>query len=541
MPVMSDTTIQPGRLTTDEVEISWDEETITLHRAPGLEGEAQAHEGVVELTRFRREQSLGFLGKLLGRPSRLEHHIRAELRFAGKHRLAFTARVDALEELEGLPERRAEPHPVPYPELRALLFAATTQGAEVAVGAHAYIPEEDAPHAAVSGSIPDTALDIDSEAELQRFLASPKPGHILKLAPGTYHLNSVFLNCGVQIHGAGMQDTLLRIDSGPSWGFLCSGEGSVVMRDLSLESAHVAAAGVLQVDDGVVTLIRVAVRAHPETSDAVGIQAKGRSRLHLEESRVERCHNGVVLTGASRSRIVSNTLCDCFVGIAFDDVAEGHLAGNTIRDNTTGVNLKGACTVLVHANSVIHNSGVGISVAAQARARLTLNLCEANGRGISIRCTYPAELEDNLCVSNDGAGIHLASSKKGVINRNTCRWNRHGIESTDADCDATLRNNRCLDNRRAGIRVGAGAPLHVVDNILSNNAIGALVEAVPGERSDWVGPTLERNRCEDNTEAGIRFDGAGIARNNLCRRNGDAGILVNTRLSVLLDQNEETP
>ena len=187
-------------------------------------------------------------------------------------------------------------------------------------------------------------------------------------------------------------------------------------------------------------------------------------------------------------------------------------AAVTVTSESNGFDIVEKHWITVKGFTISNASSYGIYVKSASHITLSDNHVTRSGQ--------PVESLVNKGVLWVGGTLGLAnptSSRKGIYLNNTT--------------DSTVSRNRVDHNSDSGIYLVDGTTrVHVVGNVTSHNARG-YPHAAAGIDLRSGGNTVEANVSHDNEDSGIQaYNGASnnLIVNNLCYRNGDHGIDVNS-------------
>ncbi len=149
---------------------------------------------------------------------------------------------------------------------------------------------------------------------------------------------------------------------------------------------------------------------------------------------------------------------------------------------------------LVKGNVIYANQGPGIANGANSRAFITENEIFDN--------YFPGAAN----VDSDAAAIGLRSYARPIIENNDLYGNGGGVGALNLEDyteDLIIRNNRILNNRRAGIgiRVIDGTATNIRMIIESNQISGNLKAGIMLSKVDWV--RIRLNTIFENRRSGI--------------------------------------
>ena len=167
--------------------------------------------------------------------------------------------------------------------------------------------------------------------------------------------------------------------------------------------------------------------------------------------------------------------------------------------------------------------GVGVWLKGTVRAEVSKCVCRGNDlHGIQVSDQARADLIENRCEENKGAGIAYFHSSDGVIRKNECLGNGGDGIYVGGESQPTVEGNTCEGNKWSGIAFADKSGGVARNNTCRNNEEYGIV--VFGESQ----PTVEGNTCEGNKGSGIAFfdKSGGVARKNTCRYNNGSDMYV---------------
>lgn len=255
--------------------------------------------------------------------------------------------------------------------------------------------------------------------DVPRVLAGLAAGATLRLAPGTYRLDSTLvLLQGVTLRGAGRDRTRL-VSTAADSAVLVLTDGRVELRDLALRHrGSAAASGLIGGPTSSVVLTGVTVGgargSSTRSAGGAGVLMSGRDRAEagrgttLEVTGSDLRDNtsaGILLLGAHRasirgSRFAGNGQC----GVCFTGRSSGAVRGSTFAGN-----------------------GAGVAVVDDARPALVGNRITGGQVGIQAGGRARPLLRRNVVVSAARAGLVFGGTAAGRVEGTTCRGDRYGI------------------------------------------------------------------------------------------------------------------
>lgn len=210
--------------------------------------------------------------------------------------------------------------------------------------------------------------------------------------------------------------------------------------------------------------------------------------------------------------------------------SKGDINGCMFTNNHFGILVTGASSVLLEGNVCERNDKAGISFYGAAAGIVNKNVCCNNGgAGIGVTFTTHAELTGNRCESNDSGILFIKSP--GSVKGNICRTNRcHGIYIIASETHLT--ENRCEKNTESGIKYSDESVGTVQENRCHDNYGNGIL--VHGSSPELVG-----NSCISNKDCGITVDykSSPTLVNNWCSKNSIHGIAVGLKSTPVLIRN----
>lgn len=297
---------------------------------------------------------------------------------------------------------------------------------------------------------------------LERAVEEIAAGGTVSLQAGTYELKrGVLLHPPVRIIGAGKDHTVIRAEAGAQV-LRVDGEGVLMLRDLTVESAESGVAGT------------DALSVTGSTVDIAGC-----------------CFRGARAPAAGH---LSNA--GPGAGLRLQGGASGTVADSSFTDNEYGIVLSGA-DVLLTRNFCERNRLDGLYYVGESRGTAQDNTCNENGKcGILIVEHADPTIERNVCERNGVAGLAIGDFSQAVARENTCSENTGSGIMVLGSALPTIENNSCVNNQEAGI-VFMGASAGIARH---NQSVG---NGFAGKRKDGIvvreeaGPQLDRNERRD--------------------------------------------
>jgi len=207
---------------------------------------------------------------------------------------------------------------------------------------------------------------------------------------------------------------------------------------------------------------------------------------------------------------------------------------NTVNYNSdNGIFIEGKDNSLtcdnnnITGNTIINNSGEGISVEFGDTNTIVNNTCLSNGEsGIYIKNNNGDTINENNCSYNTFYGIRVTNSDGNTINDNYCNYNYNGILLANSD-DNIINGNNANNNDEVGLYLSSCYGVQsewsneISGNIANSNNIGIHLE---NSEYNYVGTG---NGVNGNTQYGIYLSEASannIITGNIVDNNGQYDI-----------------
>ena len=190
---------------------------------------------------------------------------------------------------------------------------------------------------------PVRAAALDGKA-LEAQVAAAQPGADISIPAGTFTISGLELPPGVNVHGAGYDQTTLVVNG--QIGIHAKGAGGSSIRDLTVRDAASA-----------------------------GVQLDGCAGSVVIRVRAVRCLTGILVSGGGGNRVA-----DCAAG-----------------ENRTGIAVNGASASVVVNCTMARNSALGLSLSGTTDSAAFNNLIVGNGIGIYLADKNPNLVVDHNC------------------------------------------------------------------------------------------------------------------------------------------------
>ncbi len=206
-------------------------------------------------------------------------------------------------------------------------------------------------------------------------------------------------------------------------------------------------------------------------------------------------------------------------------IRKGSMTKPVIEDNDcyqndmAGIGNEEHAEPTIRNNRCYENKLAGIGSRDHARPKIINNRCYRNlDAGIGTEGAAVALIEGNECYENARAGIGQRGDAQTTLIGNHCHHNKTtGIGfDTCKTGQATMRDNKIIDNALVAVGIHAGWTVHLSNNILSRKGgLPPIVMVFKGATA-----TFDNNTIHGEGVAGIRVGGVVVATGN--RFNGIA-------------------
>lgn len=272
--------------------------------------------------------------------------------------------------------------------------------------------------AACGGNQPSGTADSASEdfqAKLQQQLLDAKPGSVIDIPAGHYHLNRglSLRTDGITIRGAGMDKTVLSFKGqvvGPE-GLLVNANDFTI-ENLALEDTKGDALKINQGRNITIRGVRVEWTGGPQTTNgAYGLYPVKTQHVLIENSTVIGASDAGIYVGQSNNIIVRNNRAEQNVaGIEIENSVNADVYGNTATKNTGGIlifnmpNLSQAGhSTRVYKNTVLDNNTDNFAAKGAAVASVP------RGSGVVVNSNDKVEIFDNDIGDHKTANVIISS------------------------------------------------------------------------------------------------------------------------------------
>ena len=348
--------------------------------------------------------------------------------------------------------------------------------------------------------------DASFESKLQEQLLDAKPGSVIDIPAGHYHLQRglSLRTDGVTIRGAGMDKTVLSFKgqvSGPE-GLLVNANDFTV-ENLAIEDTKGDALKINQGRNITIHGVRIEWTDGPKTTNgAYGLYPVKTQNVLVEDSTVIGASDAGIYVGQSNNIVVRRNHVEHNVaGIEIENSVNADVYDNTATKNTGGIlvfnmpNLSQAGhTSRVFKNKVFDNNTDNFAAKGAAVASVPA------GSGVVVNSNDRVEIFDNDIADNQTANVIISSYFS------TNYYNKSGVAP---EYNPYPKGIFIYDNRFKG---GGDSP-----DGLKLKTLKSAVYGINGHFPDvlWDG----------YVDAKTLVDGLPPANDRLCVQNGDVGVL----------------
>jgi parallel beta-helix repeat protein len=297
----------------------------------------------------------------------------------------------------------------------ALTVTITITALLAGCGGTSQAPEDPSASAASASSASSADTQASFAQHLQKELTNAKPGDVITLPAGHYHLRrGLALNTdNVTVRGAGMDKTVLNFKgmvSGPQ-GLLVNASDFTI-EDLAIEDTKGDGLKVKQGKNIIIRRVRVTWTRGPDANNGgYGLYPIRTTNLLVEDCKGSGASDSGLYVGQSKNVIVRNNIFTKNVaGIEIENTVHADVYGNTTIDNAGGIlvfNMPNLMQlgkdVRVYKNKVNHNNGENFGAAGTPVASLP------SGSGIVVNSNDDVEIFDNDIADNHTANIIISS------------------------------------------------------------------------------------------------------------------------------------
>ncbi|WP_445144840.1 parallel beta-helix domain-containing protein [Dyella sp. Tek66A03] len=351
-----------------------------------------------------------------------------------------------------------------------------------------------------------SSTDASFEAQLQQQLLDAKPGSVIEIPAGHYHLQRglSLRTDGVTIKGAGKDQTVLSFKGqvvGPE-GLLVNANDFTI-ENLALEDTKGDALKINQGKNITIRGVRVEWTGGPKTTNgAYGLYPVKTQNVLIEDSVVIGASDAGIYVGQSDNIVVRRNHAEYNVaGIEIENSVNADVYDNTTTNNTGGIlvfnmpNLSQAGhSSRVFKNKVFGNNTDNFAAKGAAVASVP------RGAGVVVNSNDKVEIFDNDIADNQSVNIIISSYFS------TNYYNKRGVA---AEYNPYPKGIFIYDNRFKG---GGDSP-----DGFKLKALKTAVYGINGRFPDilWDGYVNEKTLVNGLPPDGERF----------CVQNGDVGVI----------------
>jgi parallel beta-helix repeat protein len=259
------------------------------------------------------------------------------------------------------------------------------------------------------------AVDTDFQKRLQEQLLDAKPGSVIEIPAGSYHLDrglSLRVN-GVTVRGAGMDKTVLSFK-----GQLSGPEGLIVYAsDFTLEGLTIedSKGDGVKVNDGeniTIRGVRVRWSGAPKTSNgAYGIYPVKTRNVLIEDSQSFGASDAGIYVGQSKNVIVRRCRAEQNVaGIEIENTIDADVYDNVATGNTGGILVFNMPNLSQPGHGTrVYNNKVYANNLDNFGAKGTAVASVPAGSGVIVNSNPKVEIFDNDVADNRTANVIISS------------------------------------------------------------------------------------------------------------------------------------
>ena len=261
----------------------------------------------------------------------------------------------------------------------------------------------------------DLPVDTEFAKKLQEQLLDAKPGAVIEIPAGRYHLDrglSLRID-GVTLRGAGMEQTILSFrnqTSGPE-GLLVQAS-DFTAENLTIEDTKGDALKVNSGDNITIRGVRVRWTDGPKTSNgAYGLYPVKAKNVLIENSQSFGAADAGIYVGQSRNVIVRGCRAEQNVaGIEIENTIDADVHDNVATGNTGGILVFNMPNLSQpgHSTRVFHNT-VDANNLGNFGAKGTAVASVPAGSGVVVNSNSLVEIFDNDVTNNATANVIISS------------------------------------------------------------------------------------------------------------------------------------
>jgi parallel beta-helix repeat protein len=271
------------------------------------------------------------------------------------------------------------------------------------------------PAADASGRVGDLPVDTAFAKKLQEQLLDAKPGTVIEIPAGRYHLDrglSLRVN-GVTVRGAGMEQTILSFRdqvAGPEG--LLAQASDFTIENLTIEDTKGDALKINSGENITIRGVRVRWTDGPRTSNgAYGLYPVKTTNVLIENSQSFGAADAGIYVGQSKNVIVRGCRAEQNVaGIEIENTIDADVHDNVATGNTGGILVFNMPNLSQpgHSTRVFHNR-VDANNLGNFGAKGTAVSSVPAGSGVVVNSNSLVEIFDNDVTSNATANVIISS------------------------------------------------------------------------------------------------------------------------------------
>jgi len=296
-----------------------------------------------------------------------------------------------------------------FPRKMALILTAVALAALGALGGCS----KPAPDASVR--VGDLPVDIAFAKKLQEQLLDAKPGSVIEIPAGHYHLDrglSLRVN-GVTVRGAGMEETILSFRdqvAGPEG--LLAQASDFTIENLTIEDTKGDALKINSGENIVIRGVRVRWTDGPKTTNgAYGLYPVKTKNVLIENSQSFGAADAGIYVGQSKNVVVRGCRAEQNVaGIEIENTIDADVHDNVATGNTGGILVFNMPNLSQpgHSTRVFHNR-VDANNLGNFGAKGTAVSSVPAGSGVVVNSNSLVEIFDNDITANVTANVIISS------------------------------------------------------------------------------------------------------------------------------------
>ncbi len=306
---------------------------------------------------------------------------------------------------------------------------------------------------------------------------------------------------GIYIGAARSRVTITRCSvsgSGKDGILATPGRGTVVITDCSVTENGRRGMGFQRMCRGVVKSCEI-------KGNSTGVLFSGDCDVQVENCSIEGNKTGVHVQAGAKVNIIESIISNNAGDAVYltSDKTDVTISGNRIISNRGYGIISYGVHVVVLENVIEGNKYYGISFLKATRGEISGNKVFGNGKGGAvIYQSSVAEVRDNEFGANQGHGLFMSGDSEGTAGKNKCQGNSgNGIHISSQAAGWNVFENICAENKGNGICVRGEAVCPVLDKNVCRGNMGSGICLCLASAA-----TLKGNRCIENKSYGLKVD-----------------------------------